>query len=483
MGCLQRSCVVSLVISLTFGFGLVRGDDPEAPLNGAVSFDTASAASDTLYVISGTKTIRATEAEKLQGHADSRIAVVTTADSGTVRVADVVLRDGDSLYKVTGAYAGGSGGTAAEWTADYNKGGPRILLEINEAGESDNNIACGYNGGILMVTVAGGSPGAVYPIVFTRTGAGTPSGDLDIAGSPPTYVIGSGTIGVRLDGVEHGGVSIVARDQNSVAATSAPVNTTVVKLDRHQFCLSAMGTYVDLPSQPNTTKLLMLLNGTPLFLKALSLPADVTWPHDKPAWGGTFGTTGTGATTSHAYAGPGSTSDNDHKTITVECGNTVTANVLACDTVLGVHSSIGPNAIVDTTDGHAWITVTAAGIPISYGLWPDDHPDTVNNGPGWDIRTNMEPPTGLYNRYHLLRPSQKTILLRCLAANVTWAYTHNCSSWASDTAFDVTGEDINADDIVFHFETPREFGTSIRDLEQADPSSPSSPKGNGSIVE
>ena len=56
--------------------------------------------------------------------------------------------------------------------------------------------------------------------------------------------------------------------------------------------------------------------------------------------------------------------------------------------VLGIHSNVVGSA--SYTAGHAWITVTRNGLTKYYGLWPDEHPLTLDNGPGWDMRTGME---------------------------------------------------------------------------------------------
>lgn len=42
------------------------------------------------------------------------------------------------------------------------------------------------------------------------------------------------------------------------------------------------------------------------------------------------------------------------------------------------------------TGGHAWISVTKNGTVTVYGLWPDEHPRTLDNGDGTDIRVGLE---------------------------------------------------------------------------------------------
>lgn len=154
--------------------------------------------------------------------------------------------------------------------------------------------------------------------------------------------------------------------------------------------------------------------------------------------------------------------------------------------ILGIHSNIdGRNSSPDVTNtgdvigqftaGHAWISVITNGINVRYGLWPDEHPDTVDNGSGSDIRKNMEKNSGAANRFYLLTEKQQVKLTNILATNTSWAYTNNCSSWASEVVAQVLKVDIDADDY-FGFETPRELGKSILVLESKNPTSTAKPK-------
>ena len=154
--------------------------------------------------------------------------------------------------------------------------------------------------------------------------------------------------------------------------------------------------------------------------------------------------------------------------------------------VLGIHSNIAGAAstpkyndfndvLSQFTAGHAWISVTEAGITTRYGLWPDNHPGTKDNGAGTDIRKNMESKSGKANRYYKLSVWQTQKLLNLLAVNTTWATTNNCSSWASHALHEVTKKDIDADDWL-DFETPRELGKSINKLEGINPTSVIKPR-------
>jgi len=73
--------------------------------------------------------------------------------------------------------------------------------------------------------------------------------------------------------------------------------------------------------------------GTTLSFKAIKSPAAAAWPDGKPVWAGTSGASGTGETTSVTF-NTVSTSSSDYQTVTVECGNTLTRNVIVFDFVV-----------------------------------------------------------------------------------------------------------------------------------------------------
>jgi len=140
------------------------------------------------------------------------------------------------------------------------------------------------------------------------------------------------------------------------------------------------------------------------------------------------------------------------------------------NTILGIHSNVLGRA--GYTEGHVWITVTRNGITRYYGLWPDNHSLTSNNGLGWNIRTGLErnnKPKA--SRYYKRSAEQKKVLDLLLRANVTWRPTHNCSSWAHEIIWKVVHEDVDADDRLWFSETPRELGRNITFLEAKDPTS------------
>jgi len=129
---------------LLFCGSKVSAETVTAPLNGTVSFQSGSAASDTLNVNAGSKKVKATGATKIQGSANSLISVVGNEGTGVVHVANVILRDGESLYYVTGTFTedteeGGEGNPNNTWSSSYNGGSQaKIILEVNADGQADD---------------------------------------------------------------------------------------------------------------------------------------------------------------------------------------------------------------------------------------------------------------------------------------------------------------------------------------------------------
>lgn len=140
--------------------------------------------------------------------------------------------------------------------------------------------------------------------------------------------------------------------------------------------------------------------------------------------------------------------------------------------ILGIHSNVGPNA--GFTAGHAWISVTKEGVTTTYGLWPDLHKDTVDNGIfGTDVRVNLESnDKGLHNRYYNLNEKEEKLLTKYVGAYSMYPRTmsNTCAAWASEAIEYIVGEDVDADDNM-GFETPREISESIIELEKNDPTS------------
>jgi hypothetical protein len=147
--------------------------------------------------------------------------------------------------------------------------------------------------------------------------------------------------------------------------------------------------------------------------------------------------------------------------------------------VLGIHSHVDPNtqgSFNQFVDGHAWISVTRDGQTTFHGLWPDDHPRVEDNGPRSDIREGMEArSTPSASRFYELTPEQVKRLDQALGENVTWSYGNTCASWATSTVNNVTGQSLDASELMFT-DTPRELIESIRKAERLQPTSPSQPQ-------
>jgi len=145
--------------------------------------------------------------------------------------------------------------------------------------------------------------------------------------------------------------------------------------------------------------------------------------------------------------------------------------------VLGIHSNVSSDA--EFVDGHAWITITTkvgkGRFVMSYGLWPDGHPRTKDNGDKTDVRVGMEPARGVANRYYALTELQHNLLEDYIRKTENWFYTNNCSSWAGEIVRKLFGTEIDADDW-FGIETPRELSHSITLLEFREPTSVDNPK-------
>ncbi|MEM6405533.1 MAG: hypothetical protein AAF669_02905 [Pseudomonadota bacterium] len=157
-----------------------------------------------------------------------------------------------------------------------------------------------------------------------------------------------------------------------------------------------------------------------------------------------------------------------------ETAYTAEADYCPAPVILGIHSNAFSAAVYSA--GHAWITVTRGYNTQYYGLWPDNHRLTKNNGPGYDIRTGLEKNyTAAASRYYALSEDQAQSLESLLKRNVSWGITHNCSSWASAVVRFIIGEDVDADDF-FGFETPRELSRNIILLEAKDPTTRQNPK-------
>jgi len=79
------------------------------------------------------------------------------------------------------------------------------------------------------------------------------------------------------------------------------------------------------------------------------------------------------------------------------------------------------------------------------------------------------------SRFYELTPEQVKRLDQALGENVTWSYGNTCASWATSTVNNVTGQSLDAGELLFT-DTPRELIESIRKAERVQPTSPSQPQ-------
>ena len=140
---------------------------------------------------------------------------------------------------------------------------------------------------------------------------------------------------------------------------------------------------------------------------------------------------------------------------------------------LGIHSN----------SGHSWISHTPTnGSTSTYGLW---HPSRTNANtdnrvrPDSDVYRNREmgyDPSKYSSRYYDLNDEQAKKAKDYINRPHGYNYpTNNCSSFASDAANEIVGEDVDADSW-FGFETPEELKENIQELENKDPTSQLAPK-------
>jgi len=151
------------------------------------------------------------------------------------------------------------------------------------------------------------------PVTHTWSGAGTfnPTTGTSVTWTSPSST-GDKTI------------TVTANDSplcDETAKTDS-ITVTVVKVSKIQ--------YNDPDTGWTDAGTLYVHLGTTVQFKAIPDPAGASWPSGKPVWGGTSGASGTGSTTSVTFNAL-SASTSDYKTVTAECGNTVTVNVVVFD--------------------------------------------------------------------------------------------------------------------------------------------------------
>jgi hypothetical protein len=143
---------------------------------------------------------------------------------------------------------------------------------------------------------------------------------------------------------------------------------------------------------------------------------------------------------------------------------------------------------VGMSDGHAGLMTMDDDSyqSTTYGLWPDGHEGItnagLNNGSGSDVRINFAGDSGSIYQYVFcicITDEQKRRFDAEVSKNWTHSGTNNCASFASEVFESTTGIDVDADDIM-GFETPRELGEHIMELNRSPPQSQCCDSGGGS---
>ena len=199
------------------------------------------------------------------------------------------------------------------------------------------------------------------------------------------------------------------------------VTLTVVTISKLQ--------YTDGTSWVDITGTIYVMVNTTVTFKAVIAPAGATWPSGKPVWDGTAGASGSGETNGVPFNAKGD------KTVTAECGDTVTANVKVygligvqtadewlsgrADTTYGVGEVVLLNYVVDPAGitaaqmgGLSWVLADGDGTLVNDGTsgtgtytayWADTDVTlrlVVLSGPSTDhctdVHLNVVKPTGTH---------------------------------------------------------------------------------------
>jgi hypothetical protein len=178
---------------------------------------------------------------------------------------------GDLLMWVSGIYVDNGGqavGPAEGWTGGYNRGNPRIVLEVNNWGDSDNYIGYGSNGATMTVTVAGSNTGS-YAIDLSAN----PSGRItfnESADATTSVTVGGGCISppIVLNGATLGSVIVSGSCSNHSNVASGSVTATVVPAINIDIEDPKVN---DVRSGLNESTLVVTLNGNTISKQRLTL--------------------------------------------------------------------------------------------------------------------------------------------------------------------------------------------------------------------
>ncbi len=180
--------------------------------------------------------------------------------------------------------------------------------------------------------------GLSVQIASSKSGSYTvaSSSDYEITSSPGNS--SNATYGVKLKTAAYfkftisGTGSIVALRESdgqpeghswSGSNTSPAMSATAVGISKLQYKIGN-SEFIDVPNP------IGMLKDEQISIKAIPTPSDASFPSGKPEWGGTANLSGSSDTASGTLSDV-STSDQDFKTVTAKCGNTVSANIIVAE--------------------------------------------------------------------------------------------------------------------------------------------------------
>ena len=237
-------------------------------------------------------------------------------DGGATVVFDFRSIGWGCFYTAEGVYTRGvgPGETPVPWHSAFkDNSDPRIVLEVNSDGDSDNWVTYGNNGGTLTVRIEGGLPTTIYAVQLSDAANGSPPGDVDFScGTSVQVGGGGGSTQVYLHGRNPGGVTISAwhDDMKTDHDHPATVGATVIDVDHIEV-------YGEDSWQEKDS--IVILQGTKYTFKAV--PTTGSFPSGKPTWSGAA--SGTGETIEVSFPSLGTYSltaslDDHYKTIAIE---------------------------------------------------------------------------------------------------------------------------------------------------------------------
>lgn len=210
-----------LVLVCGIGQGFTANPTVDANLNNVGTIAADATGTHDLMVNRNNKILKILKSGDFiidQGDPNTRRTINTSVSNPTKPkhlVADIdIPGQGDLLYRVTGAYIGGVGGTEVKWTADYDKGGPRYYTRVNMDGSWNDYIAMGTNGATFTIWMLGARPNKSYVVSMV---------DYSASCTPPK----NGRVGFSSNSVTLTKASPIAE----VSLTGQTVGTVCIKTE------------------------------------------------------------------------------------------------------------------------------------------------------------------------------------------------------------------------------------------------------------